>query len=278
MALTLRAAKGSALTHNEMDSNLSGLSDGSNWASTVTHTGVLKSGGVKVTGGNAPSGDSAGVELLYSGGIGILQAYQRGTGAAFKELQVLGNIIKFFGDGATEGGRFSAQNYLKIGGGGTYANATGTFHELVNTAGATSNVALVWNTAASGDNKFLEFGTEGSYTTRGSITYNRGGGVVAFNTSSDYRLKDLDGLFSGALEQIDGLKVHNGRMKGSLYYRPMFVAHEAQAVVPYSVTGQKDAVEDDRPAFQQMDHSVLVPLLVSGLQELRAQVRTLQAR
>jgi hypothetical protein len=43
----------------------------------------------------------------------------------------------------------------------------------------------IWNKATSGDNLFTVFATEGTISARGSITYNRGGGVVAYNTTSD---------------------------------------------------------------------------------------------
>jgi hypothetical protein len=57
----------------------------------------------------------------------------------------------------------------------------------------------------------------------------------------------------------------------------MLVAHEAQAVAPYSVTGEKDAVNDNGdPIFQQMDVSSLVPLLIAEIQSLRKRVAQLE--
>jgi hypothetical protein len=49
---------------------------------------------------------------------------------------------------------------------------------------------LAHNQATSGDNSFVLFGTEASFTSRGSITYNRAAGQVAYNITSDYRLKE----------------------------------------------------------------------------------------
>jgi hypothetical protein len=55
--------------------------------------------------------------------------------------------------------------------------------------------------------------------------------------------------------------------------------HEAQAVVPESVTGTKDAVDaDGTPAYQGIDQSKLVPLLVAAVQELAARVAALEAK
>jgi len=134
-----------------------------------------------------------------------------------------------------------------------------------------------WNAATTGDNRFQEFYTEGTATLRGSITYNRAGGLVAYNTTSDYRAKDIFGPVANPGATIDGLKVYEGQMKGATQSRPMLVAHEAQAVAPYSVTGEKDAVNDNGdPVFQQMDVSSLVPLLIAEIQQLRARVAALE--
>jgi hypothetical protein len=133
--------------------------------------------------------------------------------------------------------------------------------------------AVLHNQATSGDNVFIAFGTEASFTTRGSITYNRAGGLVAYNTTSDYRAKDILGPVASPGATIDALKVYEGQMKGATQSRPMLVAHEAQAVAPYSVTGEKDAVNDNGdPVFQQMDVSSLVPLLIAEIQSLRARL------
>lgn len=143
----------------------------------------------------------------------------------------------------------------------------------------TSYTFGVWSASATGDNLFQYFGTETSLTVRGSVSYNRAGGLVAYNTTSDYRAKDIIGpvLNSGSL--IDSLKVYVGKMKGATIERPMLIAHEVQEVAPYSVTGTKDEVDSDgKPKYQQMDASALVPLLIAEIQSLRARVQTLEAR
>jgi hypothetical protein len=134
-----------------------------------------------------------------------------------------------------------------------------------------------WQKHTSGDNTFVSFFTEAAFTARGSITYNRAGGLVAYNTTSDYRAKDILGPFADSGTTIDALKVYNGKMKGATVERPMLIAHEAQAVTPYAVTGEKDAVNDDgTPKYQQMDVSSLVPLLIAEIQSLRARVAQLE--
>lgn len=65
-------------------------------------------------------------------------------------------------------------------------------------SGVGSEVLLLWNDATSGNNLFQEFGTENSIVIRGSIDYNRGAGLVRYNTSSDATLKNIIGDSDGA--------------------------------------------------------------------------------
>ena len=103
--------------------------------------------------------------------------------------------------------------------------------------------------------------------------------MTVFNTTSDYRAKDIIGPDQNPGAMIDALKVYEGQMKGATQSRPMLIAHEAQAVTPYAVTGDKDAVnEDGTPKHQQMDVSALVPLLLAELQSLRARVAQLESK
>jgi hypothetical protein len=143
--------------------------------------------------------------------------------------------------------------------------------------GASAWNYFAWNSATSGNNGFIEFGTEGSYTARGSITYNRAGGLVAYNVTSDYRAKKILGPVADAGGTIDALKVYNGKMHDATVERPMLIAHEAQEVAPYAVTGEKDAVDEDgAPKYQQIDHQSLIPLLIAEIQSLRARVAQLE--
>ncbi len=148
------------------------------------------------------------------------------------------------------------------------------------TTAATQAVVDEWNSDTSGDNLFNRFWTESSpIAFRGSISYNRAGGLVAYNTTSDYRAKDIIGPVSNSGSLIDSLKVYVGKMKGATIERPMLIAHELQEVAPYAVSGEKDAVDaDGKPKYQQMDASALVPLLIAEIKSLRARVQTLETR
>jgi hypothetical protein len=125
-----------------------------------------------------------------------------------------------------------------------------------------------WSQATSGDNLFQEFYTEGGGgSLRGSISYNRAGGLVAYNVTSDYRAKDISGPVVGSGALIDATPVYMGKMKGATQERPMFIAHEVPA---YAHTGEKDAVDaDGKPVYQQMDASALIPVMWAEIQDLR---------
>lgn len=164
---------------------------------------------------------------------------------------------------------FSACKFTAVSAAGSY----------IQTTGSAGDGNYIHHTATSGDNIFFYFGTEASFSTRGSISYNRGSGQVAYNTTSDYRAKDILGPVTNSGEVIDALKVYTGKMKGATFARPMLIAHEAQAVAPYSVTGKKDAVnKDGSPSYQQIDVSSYVPLLIAEIQALRARVAKLEAK
>jgi hypothetical protein len=154
--------------------------------------------------------------------------------------------------------------------------STGPAASFKNSAGANSNCVEVWNSATSGDNKFINFITETSYTPRGSITYNRAGGLVEYNVTSDYRAKDIISPVLNSGEVIDSVPVYMGKMKGATQARPMFIAHETPE---YAHTGEKDAVDKDgKPIYQQMDASSLVPILWAEIQSLRKRVAQLESK
>ena len=115
-------------------------------------------------------------------------------------------------------------------------------------------------------------------TVCGSITVNSN--TTAFNTGSDYRLKE------NIVDIIDGItRVKQLSPKRFNFIIDAdtevdgFIAHEAQTVVPEAVTGTKDEVDDDGNAVMQcIDQSKIVPLLTAALQEAIAKIETLETK
>jgi hypothetical protein len=111
----------------------------------------------------------------------------------------------------------------------------------------------------------------------GSIA-NSGGTATAYNTSSDYRLKENIAPMTGALATIAQLNpvTYTWKVDGSAGQG--FIAHELQEVVPDCVTGEKDAVNEDGSIKPQgVDTSFLVATLTAAIQELKAELDTVKA-
>jgi hypothetical protein len=104
--------------------------------------------------------------------------------------------------------------------------------------------------------------------------------ATAYNTSSDYRLKENVIPLTGAADRVNQLQVHRFNFIADPDKTvDGFIAHEAQAVVPECVTGTKDEVDDDgNPVYQGIDQSKLVPLLTAALQEALQKIEDLEGR
>lgn len=134
------------------------------------------------------------------------------------------------------------------------------------------------------NNHFL-FAWRGS--TAGSIT-SPNAASVAYNTSSDYRLKEDIKEMIDVKTRIMSLKPVNFKWKEEFGGTRVdgFIAHEVQQVIPEAVTGKKDAmkkvfVKGDKEEilvedYQGIDQSKLVPILTAGLQEAFKEIEDLK--
>jgi hypothetical protein len=120
-------------------------------------------------------------------------------------------------------------------------------------------------------------GSSGVGSQRGSITSN--GSSTAYNTTSDYRLKENVAPMTGALDTVSALKPVTYTWKENGSSSQGFIAHELAEVVPDAVTGEKDAVNEDgsiKP--QSIDTSFLVATLTAAIKEQQAIIETLKTR
>jgi hypothetical protein len=103
--------------------------------------------------------------------------------------------------------------------------------------------------------------------------------ATAYNTSSDYRLKENVVDLDGAIDRLKLLPVHRFNFIADPdTVVDGFIAHEAAEVVPECVTGTKDEVDEDgNPQYQGIDQSKMVPLVVAALQECIKKVESLEA-
>ena len=207
---------------------------------------------------------------------------QGGTSSDFFITSVGSNAV-VFGINQTEKARIDTSGNLLVN-----ATATGAFFDGKITSyspdtyapfagkqgSSAASVTVLWNAGTTGDNIFEYFLTETSPTVRGTISYNRAGGLVAYNVTSDYRAKDIIGPVTDSGALIDSVPVYMGKMKDATQERPMFIAHETPV---YAHTGVKDAVDKDgKPVYQQMDASSLIPVMWAEIQSLRQRIATLE--
>jgi hypothetical protein len=177
----------------------------------------------------------------------------------------------------TADGASSPTERMRITSGGDfYFNTTVT---TKTTAGFRIENGGLPNVSRGTDGTFMQFYHTGSGSLIGNIV-NVSGTATAYNTTSDYRLKENIAPLVGAINRINNLQVRRFNFIANPdHIVDGFIAHEAQAVVPECVTGEKDAVDGDgNPVYQGIDQSKLVPLLTAALQEAIAEIASLKDR
>jgi len=103
--------------------------------------------------------------------------------------------------------------------------------------------------------------------------------ATAYNTTSDYRLKENIAPMTGALAKVAQLKPVTYKWKVDGSNGQGFIAHELAEVVPDCVTGEKDATDiNSKPIHQGIDVSFLVATLTAAIQEQQAMITSLKAR
>jgi hypothetical protein len=129
---------------------------------------------------------------------------------------------------------------------------------------------------ASGTTYLMVF-RAGTASARGFISFD--GTNVAYTNSSDYRLKKDIAPIQNALSKVALLKPCTFSWKENGKQASGFIAHELQAIIPESVVGEKDAIDQNgEMIIQGVDPGKIVSYLVAAIQELTARVQELEAR
>ena len=198
-------------------------------------------------------------------------------------------VLTFLTGSGTERARIDASGGVSIGktspseaastgsGFGFSSSSTDPFFSVVNTNADGANASAYFNKRRTGSLVVFMTNDGTNNTTVGSISHN--GTSTAYNTSSDYRLKEDWQPMTGASERVLALKPVNFAWKVNGSRVDGFLAHEAQEIVPEAVTGAKDNVDaDGNPQYQGIDQSKLVPLLTAALQEALKRIEALEAQ
>jgi len=228
----------------------------------------------------ATTNTSSNTSLIFSDGTG--DADQKFRGA----VQYIHNddVMRFL-TASAERMRLGSDGYVGIGVTGEVSASTG---------GASFNVSsdnrrklALGTTSASGRGLLLFFNSNGEV---GSISTS--GTSTAYNTSSDYRLKENVVSISDGITRLKTLKPKRFNFIADAETTvDGFLAHEVTAV-PEAITGTKDQVvtqdlvdrgdakesELGNPVYQKIDQSKLVPLLTAALQEAVAKIEVLETK
>jgi hypothetical protein len=103
--------------------------------------------------------------------------------------------------------------------------------------------------------------------------------ATAYNTTSDYRLKENITPVQGASDIVKMMRPCTYTFKSDGSWHDGFLAHELQELHPRAVIGEKDAVDEEgNPEYQGVDYSKLTPILTAALQEALNKIDALEAR
>ena len=104
--------------------------------------------------------------------------------------------------------------------------------------------------------------------------------VTTYGTSSDARIKENIVDTSNGIERVKQLRpVQFNFIANKEETMDGFLAQEAKNVVPVSVAGDPDAVDENGNMIPlAMDNSKLVPILTKALQEAIAKIETLETK
>jgi hypothetical protein len=113
--------------------------------------------------------------------------------------------------------------------------------------------------------EFMYFQKQGN-NIGGIVAANNGSGV-SFSTTSDYRLKTDLRNYSGR-DLVNKIKMYDFKWKANGSRMHGVMAHELQEILPYAVSGSKDALDEHGKMVPQgVDYGKITPVLVKAIQE-----------
>lgn len=248
-----------------------------------------------IGGGNGDTATIGSGTAFNTGGAGIAL---RGISTGYND----GGIEFYTGPGATgdERARLNSSGQFLVGTPSSWATnkfeaRSSGAHEWAISGYGTQNIGGAFLGRVDDVGASLALFYYGSSSV-GSITTN--GSSTAYNTSSDYRLKDGFRPLEDALAKLMALNPGTFEWKDTGATTDGFLAHEYGAAIPGGATGVKDGMREERypsesildqsgqpvikkrrvPDYQGIDQSKAVPVLVAALQIAIRRIEALEAR
>lgn len=210
--------------------------------------------------------------LATGSGSGPAQFNNYKTGNLELVNRVAGNGINFYVGAASLAGSFDSSGTLFLATTETASTPTTgfKFYASYDSASASATVTGHISGTLSGA-KYANYCYNGASI--GSITQN-GTTAVAYNTTSDHRLKENVRPANAArfndIEFVDFEWV-DGRHDCGV------IAHQLQSVYPDLVLGEKDAVDEEgNPVYQQVNYIGLIARMGSRIQQLESRLYALE--
>jgi hypothetical protein len=175
-------------------------------------------------------------------------------------------------------GRYGVAEQMRIDSSGNLLVGTTTGGYRLHVNGGGADTVNISNATFSSGSYFIRFGVgSGAGSNVGYISYNGSG--VTYSTTSDYRLKHSVTPMATGLATVSALKPVTYKWNADNSDGEGFIAHELQSVIPFAVTGDKDAVDEEGNIKPQgVDYSKIVVHLVAAIQELEARLAALEAK
>jgi hypothetical protein len=216
---------------------------------------ITSAGSLGLGTSNPTFDDGTGMQISRTG-VATYRATNT-TGNISLEMKATGSLVSIASRGSyplifeingAEVSRFDSSGNLLVG---TTSLVSAGKIEIAATAASNQGLNIK-DTSGSNNLTYCAF-FNSSGTVAGTITHT-GSTTVAYNTSSDYRLKENITPMTGALNTVAQLKPVTYKWKEDQTAGQGFIAHELQAVVPDCVTGAKDALDEDgKPVYQGVD-------------------------
>jgi hypothetical protein len=192
-----------------------------------------------------------------------------GASGSFMTFQTVG----------TERVRIDQDGYLLVGVTGNIANGSNTASgiQFAKTFMWVANEDASYFQRLNSDGTVQRFYRGANFI--GSISVTTTGTV--YNTTSDYRLKNVTGTLTGYKERLMSLQPKQGTWKSNGSEFRGFLAHEFAQPYSSSVIGEKDALDESgNPIYQgmQASSSEVMADLVALVQEQQAIIESLKAR